>query len=226
MKILEARIIDLLREPATPVSNAWLAGKLDESWNVVETALDAMKANGFVEQICCAPWKTWALSPKSVALLKGDDALAAAAEEDDVAIATVCLDEEDLDAWWLSLDVEQKADAFAELKRLQDELHDEIEPHELASPEEAIAREVKEELNLQATGVNFIGHYAFPRMNQIIIAYHVPATGNIVLSDELVDYKRIEPAKARYWPSSTGLALRDWLLMQGHTPIAMDLPKL
>jgi hypothetical protein len=114
MKILEARIIDLLRETATPVSNAWLAGKLDESWNVVETALDAMKANGFVEQICCAPWKTWALSPKSVALLKGDDALAAAAEEDDVAIATVCLDEEDLDAWWLSLDVEQKADAFAE----------------------------------------------------------------------------------------------------------------
>jgi NAD+ diphosphatase len=94
------------------------------------------------------------------------------------------------------------------------------------SPEEAIAREVQEELSLQATGVNFIGHYAFPRMNQIIIAYHVPATGTIVLNEELVDYKRIEPAKARYWPASTGLALRDWLLKQGHTPEAMDLPKL
>lgn len=94
------------------------------------------------------------------------------------------------------------------------------------SPEEAIAREVQEELSLQASAVSFIGHYAFPRMNQIIIAYHVPAAGNIVLSDELVDYKRIEPAKARYWPSSTGLALRDWLISQGHSPIAMDLPKL
>jgi len=94
------------------------------------------------------------------------------------------------------------------------------------SPEEAVAREVQEELGLQATGVNFIGHYVFPRLNQIIIAYHVPAAGEIVLNEELVDYKRIEPAKARYWPSSTGLALRDWLIRRGHTPVAMDLPKL
>jgi len=94
------------------------------------------------------------------------------------------------------------------------------------SPEEAVAREVQEELSLTATGVNFIGHYVFPRLNQIIMAYHVPATGEIVLNEELVDYKRIEPAKARYWPSSTGFALRDWLIRQGHAPEAMDLPKL
>jgi NAD+ diphosphatase len=94
------------------------------------------------------------------------------------------------------------------------------------SPEEAIAREVQEELSLQATGVNFIGHYKFERMNQIILAYHVPATGVIALNEELVDYKRIEPAKARYWPAATGLALRDWLIKQGHAPQPMDLPTL
>lgn len=94
------------------------------------------------------------------------------------------------------------------------------------SPEEAIEREVMEELGLQAQGTHFIGHYAFPRQNQIIIAYHVPATGVITLGDELVDYKRIAPAKARYWPSSTGLALRDWLIARGHEPQALDLPKL
>ena len=94
------------------------------------------------------------------------------------------------------------------------------------SPEEAIAREVEEELSLQATGVNFIGHYRFERMNQIIIAYHVPATGSIVLGDELADYKRIEPARARYWPAATGLALRDWLVAQGHDPQPFDVPKL
>lgn len=93
------------------------------------------------------------------------------------------------------------------------------------SPEEAVAREVEEELNLQATGVNFIGHYRFERMNQIIIAYHVPADGTIVLGDELADYKRIEPARARYWPVATGLALRDWLLSQGHDPQPLDAPK-
>lgn len=94
------------------------------------------------------------------------------------------------------------------------------------SPEEAVMREVQEELNLQAQAANFIGHYVFPRHNQIIIAYHVPATGEIVLNEELLDYKRIEPAKARYWPAATGLALRDWLIRQGHTPEALDLPKL
>ncbi|TAK97669.1 MAG: NUDIX domain-containing protein [Aquabacterium sp.] len=94
------------------------------------------------------------------------------------------------------------------------------------SPHEAVMREVQEELNLQAQAANFIGHYIFPKLNQLIIAYHVPATGEIVLNEELVDYKRIEPAKARYWPAATGLALRDWLIMQGHQPEALELPKL
>ena len=94
------------------------------------------------------------------------------------------------------------------------------------SPEEAVAREVHEELGLQALGVNFIGHYRFERLNQIILAFHVPAAGVIRLNAELVDYKRIPPAKARYWPASTGLALRDWLRSQGHDPQAIELPKL
>ncbi len=94
------------------------------------------------------------------------------------------------------------------------------------SPEEAVAREVQEELGLQAGAVSFIGHYPFARQNQIILAYHVPATGVITLNDELADYKRIPPEKARYWPVATGLALRDWLVSQGHAPQSMDLPKL
>lgn len=94
------------------------------------------------------------------------------------------------------------------------------------SPHEAVMREVHEELNLQAQAANFIGHYIFPKHNQLIIAYHVPATGEIVLNEELVDYKRIEPAKARYWPAATGLALRDWLITQGYQPGALELPKL
>jgi NADH pyrophosphatase NudC (nudix superfamily) len=100
-----------------------------------------------------------------------------------------------------------------------------LEKHD-PSPAEAIAREVKEELDLDAQGMHFIGHYRFERLNQIILAYHVPATGVIRLSEELVDYKRIAPAKARYWPASTGLALRDWLVSQGHQPEAIPLPGL
>jgi NAD+ diphosphatase len=94
------------------------------------------------------------------------------------------------------------------------------------SPEEAIAREVHEELGLQAQSTHFIGHYRFERLNQIILAYHVPATGVITLNEELADYKRIPPAKARYWPAATGLALRDWLWSQGHQPEALPLPDM
>ena len=91
------------------------------------------------------------------------------------------------------------------------------------SPESGVRREVKEELNLDAQTVSFIGHYSFERMNQVIIAYHVAASGEIKLNEELADYRRVAPAKARYWPAATGLALRDWLISRGHTPEAMQL---
>ncbi|WP_374320365.1 NUDIX domain-containing protein [Aquabacterium sp.] len=93
------------------------------------------------------------------------------------------------------------------------------------SPEEAVAREVKEELGLEALSVHFIGHYRFERQNQLILAYHVPATGIITLGDELADYKRIDPARAKYWPVATGLALRDWLVSKGHQPESFEVPR-
>ena len=94
-----------------------------------------------------------------------------------------------------------------------------------ASPEEAVRREVKEELGLDASEANFIGHYAFQRMNQIIIAYHVPASGEIVLGEELSEWKRVELDKARYWPAGTGFALRDWLKTRGYESQPMELPR-
>lgn len=86
------------------------------------------------------------------------------------------------------------------------------------SPQDAIRREVKEELGLDATAANFIGHYRFERQNQLIIAFHVPATGTIVLGEELAECRSFEPAKVRTWPVATGLALHDWLVAQGHQP--------
>lgn len=53
--------------------------------------------------------------------------------------------------------------------------------------EEAIIREVKEKLNLQAKTVELIGVYSFFEMNQVIIAYQIKAEGKIKLSDELAE---------------------------------------
>jgi NADH pyrophosphatase NudC (nudix superfamily) len=90
------------------------------------------------------------------------------------------------------------------------------------SPEQCVLREVAEELSLQGTGPSLIGVYSFERMNQVIIAFHVPATGTITLNDELDDYKHVAPEQCRVWPSGTGLALRDWLRSRGIEPPTID----
>lgn len=83
------------------------------------------------------------------------------------------------------------------------------------TPEQGIARELKEETNLDAQGIRLIGIYDFIPKNELIIAFHVAASGTIRLSDELVDYRLIAPEKLRPWPMGTGLALADWMRMRG-----------
>ena len=84
------------------------------------------------------------------------------------------------------------------------------------SPQQGVAREVKEELDLDASTTNLVGVYAFERKNELIIAYHVEAAGVISLNEEeLVDYRAIALARLRPWKFDTGLALADWLRGRG-----------
>jgi NADH pyrophosphatase NudC (nudix superfamily) len=87
------------------------------------------------------------------------------------------------------------------------------------TPEAAVAREVKEELSLEASAADFVGLYPFARRNELIIAYHVPATGTVRLNEELADYRRIAPEELRPWDFGTGLALRDWLARRAQNPM-------
>jgi len=79
------------------------------------------------------------------------------------------------------------------------------------TPEEGVAREVKEELNLDALSVSFIGVYPFQRKNELILAYHVTTRGEIALNEELAEFRLIPPEKLRPWEAGTGMAVRDWL---------------
>jgi NADH pyrophosphatase NudC (nudix superfamily) len=78
-------------------------------------------------------------------------------------------------------------------------------------PEDGVKREVKEELDLDATAAHFVGLYPFARRNELIIAYHVPATGTVRLNEELADVRRVASEKLRPWDFGTGLAVADWL---------------
>ncbi len=79
------------------------------------------------------------------------------------------------------------------------------------SPEEGVLREVAEELGLVATLGDFVGVYPFHQANQIIMAWHVRAEGEVRLGDELAAFKSIPVERLRPWPFATGDAVRDWL---------------
>jgi len=83
------------------------------------------------------------------------------------------------------------------------------------APQQAVEREVAEETALATRKATLIGVYEFARKNEVIIAYHVEAVGEIRLGEELVDYRLIEPARLRPWPLGTGLAMADWMRARG-----------
>lgn len=82
------------------------------------------------------------------------------------------------------------------------------------SAEQAVAREVKEEVGLESDALDLIGVYPFARKNEVIIAYHVVGRGRIVLNEELAEFRLIAPQRLRPWEFGTVLAVRDWLARQ------------
>tara|TARA_R110002072_G_scaffold1780_3_gene14610 strand:+ start:4859 stop:5347 length:489 start_codon:yes stop_codon:yes gene_type:complete len=92
-------------------------------------------------------------------------------------------------------------------------------------PADCAVREVKEELNLDASPATLIGLYPFEQMNQVIIGYHVHATGTIALNEELDSFILAPPEECVVWPTGTGYVFRDWLHSKGHKPEMLKLPR-
>ena len=93
-------------------------------------------------------------------------------------------------------------------------------------PKLGVAREVKEELNLDVVATTLIGNYIFERKNEIMLCYHVVAIGEIKLSPELIDYRRYKPHQLRPWPRATGFAVADWMTARGLEVKFIDRPPI
>jgi NADH pyrophosphatase NudC (nudix superfamily) len=93
------------------------------------------------------------------------------------------------------------------------------------TPEGGIAREIKEETNLDTRALDLIGVYDFQRMNQVIIAYHALVEGEVRLSPELVDYRLYTLEAVKCWPAGTGYALAQWLRSRGYEPQFIEWPR-
>ena len=90
------------------------------------------------------------------------------------------------------------------------------------TPEDGIRREIAEETALEVSALSLVGVYDFQRMNQVIIAYHAVADGEVKLSPELAEYKLYPPADVICWPAGTGYAMADWQRSQGIEPRFME----
>lgn len=93
------------------------------------------------------------------------------------------------------------------------------------TPEAGIVREIKEETALDVSHLDLVGVYDFQRMNQVIVAYHAVAHGQVRLSPELAEWQRFELAEVRCWRAGTGQALAAWLRSRGHEPQFIDFPR-
>ena len=90
------------------------------------------------------------------------------------------------------------------------------------TPEQGIQRELEEETGLSADTISLIGVYEFIRKNELIIAYHVQASGEVRLSPELVEYRLVSPERLRPWRAGTGFAMADWMRARGLEPEFID----
>lgn len=83
------------------------------------------------------------------------------------------------------------------------------------SPEQAIARELKEELGLDCETLEFIGHYPFPEMNQILMAFWLKATGQLKTGNEISEIKQMSKEELRSYEFGplylTTEIVNDWL---------------
>lgn len=79
------------------------------------------------------------------------------------------------------------------------------------SPEDAAKRETLEELGLQAISATLIGLFPFSRAGQIIMAYHVLANGEIVLNEELDDYKIVQREELLGYENNLRFEVQEWL---------------
>jgi NADH pyrophosphatase NudC (nudix superfamily) len=83
------------------------------------------------------------------------------------------------------------------------------------SPENAVLREVKEEIGLDGQLQGFVGHYPFPGKNQLILAFAVSGSGTIELNHEIAEVKLLP--KNELQPKQfgrfqlTARIVQDWL---------------
>jgi NADH pyrophosphatase NudC (nudix superfamily) len=90
------------------------------------------------------------------------------------------------------------------------------------TPEQAVLRELKEELGLDGEIGGFLGHYPLFATNQLILALWIRATGEIVTGDEIAEVRLLTREELRRWPfgafALTSAIVQAWLATTPDNP--------
>lgn len=80
--------------------------------------------------------------------------------------------------------------------------------------QEAVLREVREELGLEGRIERFIGHYMFKKKNQLIMAFEVHASGSIQTNEEIAELKALSADELKVYDFApfyiTQQIIEDW----------------
>ena len=94
------------------------------------------------------------------------------------------------------------------------------------TPQQAVVREVKEELGLDSKTLGLIGCYALFEKNQVILAHWVVATGEIKTGNELSAVKLLSREELGSWQfgrlALTSEIVREWLEQTNSTNKALN----
>lgn len=81
-------------------------------------------------------------------------------------------------------------------------------------PEQAVLREVEEELGLQGEIQQYIGHYMFAEKNQLLLCFEIVATGELQFNEELAEVRLLSPEKLLHYDFGplyiTRAIIADW----------------
>ena len=83
------------------------------------------------------------------------------------------------------------------------------------SPDQAVVREVKEELGLDGKVEGFIGCYSLVEKNQVVLAHWVVAAGNLETGSEIAEVKLLSREQLELWQfgrlALTSVIVKRWL---------------
>lgn len=89
------------------------------------------------------------------------------------------------------------------------------------TPEQAVVREVSEELGLTGEVTRHIGNYSFVEKNELILCYEVAASGTVRINNELAEVKQLSPTQLAEYDFGplyiTKSIVKDWITANAKT---------